>query len=369
MSGAASDIGQARRIDVAVVHDGNMLAPPIMRVLLGHFRVGEVRLETPDIATLRAAKAIVFCLARVKPQQAPILRRLAARFPAPPIFVFPTFQKENLDVAEGIEGAAHFVAPINRKAVTNAVRTALQRGVEAAWAKLRPVERTALTSSVESFDAAFGAIAKGEKMPIAQVYSACENIQATLADTSVDRWLDALQQHHDSSFRHSMLVCGALAFFSHDLGIRGEDLRKITVGTFLHDAGKALVPVAILDKPGKLEPDEFKVIQRHPVYSREVLTRQEDVHPDVIAMAASHHEKLDGTGYPDGLKGGQISDIVRLTAIADVYSALVEERAYKPGMSNERAFKIMLGQKDHLDTALTMRFREYVMDVFQTEAA
>ncbi len=359
----------ARRIDVVVAHDGNRLAAPLARMLNGQFRVGGAKFNNTTELLETTAKSIVFCMVRFTPQQLPNLRRIAAHSSSPPVFVFPTYHRTNIEIAESFEQSKHFVAPFARDEVTTAVRNALQLGVDTTWRNLKPLQKRALKSSRESFDAVAATIASGERMPIAQVYDACKDIQANLTDTTFDTWLDALQHHHDSSFRHSMLVCGALAFFSHDIGIRGEDLRKITVGTFLHDAGKALIPLTVLDKPGKLDDKEYKVIQRHPVFSRDILIRQEELNPDVITMAASHHEKLDGTGYPEGLSGGQISDIVRLTAISDVYSALIEERSYKRGMPNDQAFEIMLGLDNHLEIFLVGKFREYVMDIFQTQAA
>lgn len=358
-----------RRIDIMVIHDGNMLAVQLAKLLVKHFRVGQIKLDGNNALLPAVPKVMLFCFNQISPQQIQGIRRVAGNIPAPPLFAFPTYNKGNVDVAQNFAGSEYFITPIDRQAIVNSMRAALERGINAAWSTLRQSEQKALKSSAAGFDACFSAMARGERMPIGKVYSACEDIQATLGHSTVDTWLDALQQHHDSSFRHSMLVCGALAFFGHDIGIRGEDLQKITVGTFLHDAGKAQIPLSILDKPGKLDADEFRIIQQHPVLSRKILSRQEDLHPDVIAMAASHHEKLDGTGYPDGLSGGQISDIVRLTAISDVYSALVEERSYKRGMSNEKAFDIMLKLDHHLDMGLVTKFQEYILDTFMSNAA
>jgi len=82
----------------------------------------------------------------------------------------------------------------------------------------------------------------------------------------------------------------------------------------------------------------------------------------IVAMAVHHHEKLDGTGYPDGLQGDEIDDLVRLTAIADVYSALIDERAYKPAMSPEKAFAWMESTRGHMDLDMVGRFKEFVLD-------
>jgi HD-GYP domain-containing protein (c-di-GMP phosphodiesterase class II) len=82
----------------------------------------------------------------------------------------------------------------------------------------------------------------------------------------------------------------------------------------------------------------------------------------MIAMAVQHHEKLDGTGYPQGLSNGQINDHVRMTAIADVYSALIDKRSYKGSMTSEDALEMMCGFKGHLDIDLLREFRSFTLD-------
>jgi len=98
------------------------------------------------------------------------------------------------------------------------------------------------------------------------------------------------------------------------------------------------------------------------VHSQDILRCENDIEADMIAMAVYHHEKIDGTGYPDGLSNGQINDHVRLTAIADVYSALIDKRSYKGSMSSEEALEMMSGFKGHLDMDLLCEFRSFTLD-------
>lgn len=178
----------------------------------------------------------------------------------------------------------------------------------------------------------------------------------------LNEWIDALDRHHNYSFRHSMFVCGSLTYFAHSLGIRGADLELLTVGGLLHDIGKSSIPNAILDKPGKLDDEEWEAMKKHPEYSRTILLNEQNLDKIIVTMAASHHERLDGTGYPDGLSGPSIADYVRLTAIADVYSALIDKRAYKGSMSSEDALDLMGKFEGHLDPDLLRSFREFVLD-------
>lgn len=174
-----------------------------------------------------------------------------------------------------------------------------------------------------------------------------------------DTWIDALANHHNYSFRHSMFVCGTLTYFAHAIGIGGRDLKRLAVGGLLHDIGKSKVPLEILDKPRELDDSEWRIMRKHPAFSRQILLREHDLDPDTIAMAVHHHEKLDGTGYPDGLSGARISDSTRLTAIADVYSALIDNRSYKGAMTNEQALDLMDTFEGHLDMDLLRAFRTF----------
>jgi HD-GYP domain-containing protein (c-di-GMP phosphodiesterase class II) len=125
----------------------------------------------------------------------------------------------------------------------------------------------------------------------------------------------------------------------------------------LHDVGKAYVPVAILDKPGKLTEEEMNEIRMHPRRGYDVLAAQGGFPPEMLDVVLHHHEFLNGTGYPDGLSGDQISDIVRLITIVDIYAALVEKRAYRLQYTHARAFSMMEDMVGQLDQHLLHAFR------------
>jgi len=136
----------------------------------------------------------------------------------------------------------------------------------------------------------------------------------------------------------------------------------LTVGGLLHDIGKAKIPLEILDKPGKLDEREWQTMKLHPVYSNDILADESGLDAELVAMAVSHHERIDGAGYPNALSGAQINDPVRLTAIADVYSALIDKRAYKGSMTSEAALDLMGSFDGHLDMDLLRSFRSFVLD-------
>lgn len=347
---------------VALISDGNAAASTIESVVASAFSVGSLSLSDAIDAEGALPGVAVFCLARLSGGDAARISDLCARHAITPLFVFRSYKLQHVDAARAL-GAAHcFVPPYDDATIVAAVRASLNAIVEASWSALHPSEERALRSSVASFDTMLEAASVGQPLPLEKVTQACENIQHSLGESNVNRWLGALQKHHDNTYRHSMFVCGVLAFFARSLGIRGDELKELTVGGFLHDAGKAMIPLAILDKPGKLDDEEWQVMRTHPAHSRDILLREHGLSERIVRMAVHHHEKLNGGGYPDGLNASQLDDPVRLTAICDVYAALAEERAYKPAMPPEKALEIMAGFEGHLDMDLLRAFRTFVLD-------
>ncbi len=159
------------------------------------------------------------------------------------------------------------------------------------------------------------------------------------------------------TYRHCLFVTGFAVAFAQHLGMREGDQRRLTRAALLHDVGKAFIPVAILDKPGKLTDEEMAVIREHPRRGYEALAAQGGFPPEMLDVILHHHELLDGSGYPHNLSDNQISDIVRLTTIVDIYSALIEERSYRLPYTHARAFSIMEKMDGKLDQQLLQAFR------------
>src|SRR5207248_4975730 len=140
------------------------------------------------------------------------------------------------------------------------------------------------------------------------------------------------------------------------LGMRDDDQRRLARAALLHDVGKAFIPVAILDKPGPLTLEEMEEMRQHPRRGYDALAAQGSFPPEMLDVVLHHHEFLDGTGYPNGLEGDRISDIVRLTTILDVYSALVEKRPHRLPFTHAKAFAIMEQMPGKFDPTLLQPF-------------
>src|SRR6476646_6939595 len=181
-----------------------------------------------------------------------------------------------------------------------------------------------------------------------------------LKHSSLREWLTTVGCHHTDSYRHCLFVTGFAVAFAQHLGMREDDQRRLTRAALLHDVGKAFVPVSILDKPATLTDEEMRVMRMHPRLGYDALAAQGGFPPEMLDVVLHHHELLDGTGYPNGLRGDQISDIVRLITIVDIHAALVEKRTYRLPFTHAKAFMMMEQMEGKLDQHLLKAFRPVV---------
>jgi putative nucleotidyltransferase with HDIG domain len=148
------------------------------------------------------------------------------------------------------------------------------------------------------------------------------------------------------TYRHSTGVAEAAMEIGTWFGMKPRDIKLLRRAALLHDLGKLSVPNMVLEKPGKLTDEEWKIVKMHPYYTLEILRRI----PGFEALgeeAAAHHEKLDGSGYWRGLVGEQLSTFARILAVADIFDALRAKRPYRDSLPLEKAFSIMRGESPH----------------------
>ena len=226
---------------------------------------------------------------------------------------------------------------------------ALNRGIAAAQAVM-----------VKIFDK----LPAGTPLKFSDILEVENKILRAIKQTSLREWLNTVGRHHTDTYRHCLFVTGFAVAFAQHLGMREDDQRRLTRAALLHDVGKAFVPVAILDKPGALTDEEMQVMRMHPRLGYDALAAEGSFPPEMLDVVLHHHEFLDGTGYPDGLKGDQISDIVRLTTIVDIYAALVEKRAYRLPFTHARAFAMMEEMGGKLDYHLLQAFRPVALGTY-----
>ncbi|WHQ69012.1 HD-GYP domain-containing protein [Methylorubrum extorquens] len=182
----------------------------------------------------------------------------------------------------------------------------------------------------------------------------------TVSEVGIRTWLDLVWRHDIQVYQHSLSVAGFAAAFAAELGFSRGDRQRLAKAALLHDVGKALIPHAILNKPGPLTPDEMRVMRTHAALGADLLAQEGAFEPEILDVVRYHHERLDGSGYPEGLKGARISDLVRLVAICDVHSALTERRVYRPPLPAAEAAAIMQAQAGQLDPDLLRVYRPII---------
>jgi HD-GYP domain-containing protein (c-di-GMP phosphodiesterase class II) len=156
--------------------------------------------------------------------------------------------------------------------------------------------------------------------------------------------LARLGEKDTSTDEHTRRVALRAVEVGEELGLAPARLRALAVGGLLHDVGKLSVPDGILKKPAGLDDDEFAVIRRHPDWGHELVGRVASYPDAVRTLVRDHHERLDGTGYPRGLGGAEISLDTRILAVCDVFDALVSKRVYRDAWTPERALGLLRTQ-------------------------
>ncbi|MEQ0867739.1 HD-GYP domain-containing protein [Pseudomonas aeruginosa] len=164
-----------------------------------------------------------------------------------------------------------------------------------------------------------------------------------------------IKTHDDYTYLHSVAVCALMLSLARHLDLDEEQTRLAGIGGLMHDLGKAAMPLEVLNKPGKLTDAEFAIMKRHPVEGAKML-RAGGAEPGVVDIALHHHEKIDGTGYPDRLAGDAISLLARMGAICDVYDAVTSERAYKKPWDPSAAMRQMAKWEGHFDKRIFHAF-------------
>jgi len=212
-------------------------------------------------------------------------------------------------------------------------------------------------SVAEAFDSA----RRGEAVSPTAVDAGTEVILDAISECGIRTWLEIIGGYDQQLYQHSLSVAGYAAAFAGGLKLARADQMRLARAALLHDVGKSRIPLAILNKPGRLNPDEMAVMRTHPSVGANLLEATGGFDASMLAVVRHHHEMLDGSGYPDGLSAHEIPDLVRLVTICDIHSALTERRAYRDPLPHEEAHEIMRDMGPKLDVDLLRAFRSAVV--------
>lgn len=168
--------------------------------------------------------------------------------------------------------------------------------------------------------------------------------------------LARLKTADDYTFMHSVAVCALMIALARQLGLDEKQTHEAGMAGLLHDLGKAMIPIEVLNKPGKLTDAEFELVKTHPAEGYKLLLAGNGVGAMTIDVCLHHHEKIDGSGYPKRLNSETMSLFAKMGAVCDVYDAITSNRPYKAGWDPAESIKRMAEWKGHFDTQVFQAF-------------
>jgi HD-GYP domain-containing protein (c-di-GMP phosphodiesterase class II) len=199
-----------------------------------------------------------------------------------------------------------------------------------------------IAEAEQSLETLFEGMLSDAPVSLQGVSQAAAGVLASVRAVGADAWLASVRRHHEGTFQHCLLVTGVAAGFAKGAGLGGGQAAALMNAALLHDVGKAVIPRHILDKPGKLTAEEFEAVKLHPGAGFDYLSKQGNVSALVLDAVRHHHEALDGSGYPDRLRGAEIGPLTRILTVCDIFAALVETRPYKAARTPREAINALV---------------------------
>jgi HD-GYP domain-containing protein (c-di-GMP phosphodiesterase class II) len=255
------------------------------------------------------------------------------------------------------------VYPSSQNSLVTAVSGLVNRSVEREWTSLQPAQRRALVDTLHLFNKLADSIAEGKPILYQSVSDACIPLIQIVASNDFRGMLQGLRDHDNYTYVHSIRVATYLALFGFKLHLSKQEQLLLASGGLIHDVGKTTIPHAVLNKPGRLNADERAVMRGHVNATMAYLECCPDLPKGIITIAAQHHEKVDGSGYPLGIAGTKLNRLARIASIVDVFTALTDRRVYKAPLEPEAALNIMADEMaSQLDMKLLGLFRQMLLD-------
>jgi putative nucleotidyltransferase with HDIG domain len=258
---------------------------------------------------------------------------------------------------------AHTAAPLRRDVPATIAAPAraalLYAGVQrpTSLAEERGRAQKIIAKSKRAVMQMFGDARLGKAIRAANVAPLVDEISASVArNPAALIGIVRLKTKDEYTYLHSVAVCALMINLARTLELDEETVRQCGMAGLLHDVGKMAVPDALLNKPGRLSDDEFSTIRTHPARGYGMLAESGEIPEMALDVCLHHHEKYDGTGYPEGLKGEAISLAARMGAICDVYDAITSTRPYKDAWAAAEAVGRMLEWDGHFDPKLLDKF-------------
>jgi putative nucleotidyltransferase with HDIG domain len=260
------------------------------------------------------------------------------------------------------------IKPYRRSALIKSISAQLNIKVERAWKELPALARDALQDTLTLFNSIADIFDQSFPIQYGAVAESCAAMVDAVATNVFPAILDGVIEHDYITYAHSVRVATLLALFGHSIGLPRPQQILLASGGLLHDVGKISIRHSILNKTENLTDDEWEIIRGHVPAAVNFLRASTDMPKGIVTIAAQHHERLDGSGYPRGLAAGQLNELARMSAIVDIFSSMTDQRVYKPKMTPEAALKVMTeDMAAQIDQELLARFRDVFLDTMPTK--
>ena len=254
------------------------------------------------------------------------------------------------------------VKPIDDRILLGFAGKLINAEIERGWKDLPRHQRKALEETISAFNTVARELANGRPPELGPITSACASLVEVVGQEELGPLLDKIRSHDNFTYVHSMRFAAFMALFARAIGLPKAMQIQVACGGLLHDMGMMTIPQYLVNKQDTLTPTEWKQVQGHVEAGSRLLAAMGPTSKGVQLILSQHHERLDGSGYPKGLKAPDLNELARMAAIIDVFCGLTDRRPYKTPLSPHAAFELMgTTMQGKLDLDLLPRFRTILL--------
>ncbi len=282
------------------------------------------------------------------------------------ILIHTQFLQEGMELARDIEADGILLVAKGTILTAKMVRQFIHNKIFHVWIneEIHTENFKIYQQNYEAFDKLVKMVRDDKPIDMEQITDIVEKFSNTHSYSSLLKYINGIRKVDHYTYQHSLNVCYLAMMLAKWSGSNPNDA---ALAGLCHDLGKIKVGQDILNKPGDLTEEEWREVKRHSFLGYDILLQSGDLSKEVLAAVLYHHERSDGTGYPQGLKGDKIPELARILAIVDVFDALTSDRSYRDKKDFFEVLQFMHNQYQEFDLRLLRIFTEHMLDILVGE--